>query len=89
MKDMDSYKFHLAAENLYHYFWHTFADKIIEKTKPRLESSGNDAESASYILHKILNDSLKLLHPFMPFVTETIWQELYDGKKILMVENLS
>ena len=83
---MESYDFYLAAEKLYHYFWHTFADKIIEESKPRLEAAGEDAASAGYVLRAILEGSLKMLHPFMPFVTEEIWQKLYDGKKMLIVE---
>ncbi|MBI2035690.1 MAG: valine--tRNA ligase [Candidatus Liptonbacteria bacterium] len=85
-KDIEAYKFHLAAEKLYHYFWHTFADKIIEESKSRLEKGGKEAESATYMLRTILEGSLKMLHPFMPFVTEEIWQKLYGGKKMLMVE---
>lgn len=84
--NMDGFDFYLAAEKLYHYFWHTFADKIIESAKPRLAQNGEDATSAAYTLQIILEGSLKLLHPFMPFVTEVIWQELYKGKKMLMVE---
>lgn len=86
LSHMDSFEFYLAAEKLYHYFWHTFADKIVESTKSRLVQGGESAESAAYMLQKILEESLKLLHPFMPFVTEAIWQELYQGSRLLMVE---
>ncbi len=65
--DIENYRLHLAAEKLYHYFWHTFADVIIEECKK------NPGESASWTLAHILTNSLKLLHPFMPFVTEEIW----------------
>lgn len=85
---MENYEFYLAADQLYQYFWHTFADKIVESVKPRLEKGGGDALSAAYILKEILEESLKLLHPFMPFVTEAIWQEIYKGKKMLMVEKI-
>src|SRR3989344_5459436 len=94
--DMENFRFYLAAEKLYHYFWHTFADKIIEEIKERLhaDSSSPISEharvSGRYALRVILETSLKLLHPFMPFITETIWQEIYPpaggAKKILMVE---
>jgi len=76
--DMDNYRFYLAAEKIYAYVWHRFADEIIE------ESKGKEDYSAT--LYYILNNSLKLLHPFMPFVTEEIWQTLYNGERILMVE---
>ncbi|MBA3733405.1 valine--tRNA ligase [Patescibacteria group bacterium] len=85
-KDMDSYKFYLAAEKLYHYVWHTFADKIIEESKAKLQS--NDVaiiSSAQYTLRYILETSLKLLHPFMPFITEEIWSNISSDKKMLMV----
>lgn len=71
------YKLHLASEGMYHYFWHTFADIIIEECKEDLD--GDDLarrQSAQYVLLHILKTSLKLLHPFMPFITETIWQHL-------------
>lgn len=66
--DMDNYRFYLAAEKLYHYFWHTFADKIIEAAKQ--DSSLNP------LLLEILTTCLRLLHPFMPFVTEEVWSLL-------------
>lgn len=77
--DIESYKLYLAGEKLYHYFWHTFADEIIERNKDILHGEDStDAEkaSASYTVYKILTLSLKALHPFVPFVTETIWQHL-------------
>ncbi|MEE8131504.1 MAG: class I tRNA ligase family protein [Candidatus Paceibacterota bacterium] len=87
-KFIGSFKFHTAAERLYHYFWHTFADKIIESTKPRLKGDNKkDRQSAQYLLLEILKTNLKLLHPFMPFITEEIWQYLpIKEKKLLMVE---
>jgi len=75
--DMEAYRFYLAAEKLYHYVWHTFADVILEEAKPVLLGDDADARaSTQWMLHQILTTTLKLLHPFMPFVTETIWQEL-------------
>ena len=86
--DMEKYKFYIAAEKLYHYVWHTFADKIIEKSKEQLKSEDeNVVASAQYVLQHILETSLVMLHPFMPFITEEIWQNLGDTKKkqLLMV----
>ncbi|MDQ5882705.1 MAG: valyl-tRNA synthetase [Patescibacteria group bacterium] len=74
---LDNYRFSLAGEALYHYFWHTFADKIIEEMKIRIRENDHQ-EAALYVLETILNDCLKMLHPFMPFVTETIWQQLKE-----------
>ena len=81
--DLDRYAFHEAAQKLYDFIWHEYADKYIESTKDR-----NDPETL-YILHSSFVILLKLLHPFMPFVTEEIWQKLPDwkGKKMLIVEN--
>ncbi|MBI4155908.1 MAG: valine--tRNA ligase [Candidatus Zambryskibacteria bacterium] len=76
--DMENYRFYLAAEKLYHYIWHTFADKIIEESKKD--------EHTGATLYYILQTTLKLLHPFMPFITEEIWSHLpQDEKKLLMV----
>ncbi len=79
-KDMENYRFYLGAEKIYHYLWHRFADEIIE------ESKGKD--DCGKTLRYILENSLKLLHPFMPFVTEEIWQSLPPNKKrsLLMIE---
>jgi valyl-tRNA synthetase len=79
-KEMDEYKFYLVAEKLYHYVWHEFADKIIE------DSKGEITASRKQFLHHALEAILKLLHPFMPYVTEEIWQEMNEGKSMLMVE---
>lgn len=87
-KLLDSCKFYLAAEKLYHYFWHTFADKIIEESKPRLNGEDkNNRQAAQFLLLEHLTALLKMLHPFMPFVTEEIWGKLpVKNKKMLMVE---
>jgi len=76
-KYMENFRFDRAAEKIYHYFWHTFADKIIEKSKPRLKSgNAQDRFASQFILLEILKTNLKLLHPFMPFITEEIYQKL-------------
>lgn len=80
-EDMDSYRFYLASEKIYHYIWHTLADKIIEESK-------TDITAFTPTLDYLLKNSLKLLHPFMPFVTEELWGQLlsWDGKKLLILE---
>lgn len=87
-KDMDNFRFYIAAEKAYHYFWHTFADKIIEASKDKVKSEDPETKhSSQWTLLEILTTSLKLLHPFMPFVTEEIWSKLpIKGKKLLLVE---
>jgi len=92
--DLEAFRFHRAAENLYHYFWHNFADKIIEASKPRLRSENlADRAAAQTILLTLLRENLKMLHPFMPYVTEAVWQLLptprqkpAKGRRLLMIE---
>lgn len=86
-KYLDNFQFSQAGELLYNYTWHEFADKIIEQAKPRIYGNDNqDKAAAIFKLYKILEATLKLLHPFMPFVTETIWQEI--DSKIKSEKNL-
>ena len=70
---IDGLKIHLAAEALYQYVWHTLADKIIEAQKMRLDNP-KERPVAQALLIQLLETNLRLLHPFMPFVTEVIWQ---------------
>jgi valyl-tRNA synthetase len=87
-KDMENYKFYLAAEKLYHYIWHTFADKIIEESKDSLKNENLEVvTSIQFTLRYILETTLILLHPFMPFITEEIWGNLDNktDKNMLMV----
>ena len=86
--DMEQFRFYLAAEKIYHYFWHTFADTILEEAKLTLRGESVEEQlSAKWTLHTILTTSLKLLHPFMPFITETVWEQVpQKNKTILVVE---
>lgn len=77
-KDIEEDRIYLAAEKLYHYVWDRFAAQILEESKGKLEYSAS--------LYYILKNSLKLLHPFMPFITEEIWGSLPENKTLLMVE---
>ena len=77
--DMNNFRFYLGAEKLYAYIWHRFADEIIEESKNK--------KGYGATLYYILENSIKLLHPFMPFVTEEIWSMLpVKNKNLLMVE---
>ena len=79
--------FSLAGEILRDFTWGDLADWYLEAAK--IESSvGADKESGSAVLNYVLNAILKLWHPFMPFVTEQIWQEVYGAGEILMVEKV-
>ena len=86
--DMEQYRFHLAGEKIYHYLWDRFASEIIEESKEVLYGDDRSLSlSRARALHEILKDCLKVLHPFMPFISEAIWQKLPGTKgQILMVE---
>lgn len=83
-----NFRFHLAGEELYHYFWNTFADIIIEEMKPRLVGDDQASkESAQWVLLQILSTNIKMLHPFIPFITEEIWGILpREHKSLLIIE---
>jgi len=80
--DIEKYNLYLAGEKLYSYFWHTFADVLIEEAKLRFQS--NDALekiSIENLMYILLTEQLRALHPFMPFVTESIWELIYGSNK--------
>lgn len=76
---INHYRFDLAAEEIYHFFWHTFCDQYIEMSKKR-------RDEAQSTLLQVLEISLKLLHPFMPFITEEIYQRLPKHNQALIIE---
>ena len=82
-KDLENYQFGRATHALYDFFWHDFCDKFIEESKNK-----NDAETKATLRYVLLT-SLKLLHPFVPFITEEIYQKLpmKNKKKSLMIES--
>ena len=87
-EQMNKNRFDMAAEQIYHFIWDHFASDVIEASKPRLLEDAATRASRQRLLCHYLITSLKVLHPFMPFVTETIWQELPKEMKdadILMV----
>ncbi|MGC9599599.1 MAG: class I tRNA ligase family protein [Minisyncoccia bacterium] len=82
---LEHFDFHLAAEKLYHYVWHTLADKIVEAEKDKLRDGSAEEKAASYaLLEHLLLESLKILHPFMPFVTEEIYDIFCPGKMLMV-----
>lgn len=90
-KYMENDRFDIASEKVYHFVWDYFASTLIEESKPLLASEDAAIRtSRQRLLVEYLTTSLKVLHPFMPFVTETIWQELPQEMKeqdMLMVES--
>lgn len=85
-RDIDEFRLYLAAEKAYHYLWHTFADKVLEESKSVLQDKEH-REARQHVLLSVLKDALILLHPFVPFVTEELYQHLPNKeRKLLMVE---
>ncbi len=85
---LDKYEFSAAANELYHFFWHQFCDWYLELIKPRLYKAEDTLErlTAQNIMLRVLESSLKLLHPIIPFVTEEIWQQFYPGESIMLAK---
>jgi valyl-tRNA synthetase len=79
-----AYRFHEAANSIYDFFWGEFCDWYLELIKPRLNlEEGSDKSTAKIACGNLVNlfdASLRLLHPVMPFITEEIWQAMYEGK---------
>jgi valyl-tRNA synthetase len=73
-KSIEQYHFGIASELIYNFIWHQFADGYIESSKAR-------RGEAQPTLEQVFEESLKLLHPFMPFITEDLWQKLPKGTK--------
>ena len=87
-ENMDHFELGVAAGKIYDFIWDDYCDWYIELTKPRL-NSGNEAanRSAQQVLLYVLTEILKLLHPFMPFITEEIWQALpHEGDALMAAE---
>lgn len=98
-KHIEKFEFHRAAEETYHYIWHTFADTVIEHYKPKLQkvtlspeiqnhqkitkADHARADTAREVLKSILNDCLIMLHPLMPFLTEAIYDHLHPEELLM------
>ena len=84
--NMDNYDLGVALDKIYTFIWNEFCDWYIEIAKTRLYNKESATrKTAQYVLNKVLGDSLKLLHPFMPFVTEKIYKELYNNDESIMI----
>jgi valyl-tRNA synthetase len=87
-RQLSVFRFDEAASALYQFFWHEFCDWYIEMAKPVLlgrHGSDDDRALAKRVLLEVLDRSLRLLHPFMPFVTEEIWQKLGGVEPSIMI----
>lgn len=87
-ENLDKFEIGIALSNLYSFIWESFCDWYIELVKPRLFDKENPtAKTAQYVLTYVLSNTMKLLHPFMPFITEEIWQHLpHEGESIMISE---
>ena len=73
---LETFRFDVAADRLYHFFWHEYADWYIELVKPSLQETGPERETAISVLLEVHDRALRLLHPIIPFITEEVWQQL-------------
>ena len=85
-ENLDRFELGVAVSKLYDFIWDDLCDWYIELVKPRLFDKGSeDARDAQYVLTYVLSNTMKLLHPFMPFITEEIWQHLpHEGESIVI-----
>ena len=79
-RSLEAYRFDEAASAVYTFFWNEFCDWYLEIIKPRLLGEGSEAQAAIAFLGDVFEGLLRLLSPFMPFITEEIWHAMYDGK---------
>ncbi len=86
-ENIDKYELGLAVQKLYDFIWDNFCDWYIEIVKPRLQDKTDKEanENTQRVLCYVLSGTMQLLHPFMPFITETIWQALpHEGKSVMV-----
>ncbi len=86
-ENMERYELGVAAQKVYDFIWDSYCDWYIELTKTRLQGEDEDSKlRAQQVLCYVLTETLKLLHPFMPFITEEIWQALPHQGDYLMLQ---
>ncbi len=84
-ENLDKFELGLALQKLYDFTWDVFCDWYIELAKTRIQEEPGSAPATRQMLVYILSNTLKLLHPFMPFITEEIWQSLpHEGASIMV-----
>lgn len=81
-KDLDNYKFNEAANSIYAFFWHEFCDWYLELIKPQINQ-----KQTQVVMYKVLEKTLRIIHPFMPFITEELWQRLGQAKGSIMQQS--
>ena len=86
-ENLERFELGIALSKIYDFIWNNYCDWYIELCKARLQSEGETAQNARQVLIYVLDKILKLLHPFMPFITEEIWQTIphdTDGKTVML-----
>ncbi len=86
-QNLEAFELGVACSKLYDFIWDVFCDWYIELTKPRIQAGGQAKESAQAVLVWTMQGMLKLLHPFMPFITEEIWQTLVNDGSMIMLQD--
>ncbi|MBP5772684.1 MAG: valine--tRNA ligase [Eubacterium sp.] len=87
-ENLDKYEIGIAADKIYNFIWEEFCDWYIEMVKPRLYNDDDETKYAAlWTLQKVLIDSLKLLHPYMPFITEEIFCNLQSDEESIMISD--
>jgi valyl-tRNA synthetase len=86
-ENLDKFEIGVACAKIYDFIWDVYCDWYIELTKPRIQAGGATMEKAQAVLVWIMRGMLKLLHPFMPYITEEIWQVLTDQESMIIVES--
>ncbi len=86
-ENLDKFELGVAVAKLYDFIWDVYCDWYIELTKPRIMVGGETKENAQKVLVWVMKGMLKLLHPFMPFITEEIWQVLVKDANPIMLED--
>ncbi len=84
-ENLEKYELGVALDKLYNFIWEEFCDWYIEMVKPRLWNEGPTQAAALYTLVNVLSNALKMLHPYMPFVTEEIYSNLHEDAKSIMI----
>lgn len=86
-ENLDKFELGIAVQKIYDFTWDYYCDWYIEFTKPRLQGQGQDAQNARQVLVWVLDNTLRLLHPFMPYITEEIWQTIpHTGDTVMLAK---
>ncbi len=84
-ENLDKFELGVAVSKLYDFIWDVYCDWYIELTKPRIQEGGETKNTAQAVLVWVMEGMLKLLHPFMPYITEEIWQVLTNESGPIMI----